>query len=178
MKNFIILLVFLSSVSCAKEEVKTSAETSFFDITVFVDSILADKPIQSEVRRNISINDETEEKILTEVEMTKILGFLKQFNINRPRWYDKYHVEREGNSISYTSQDEDLDVKKMMVVTEKEKVAKIDILYKSQTLISSSEKNISWKPGTSLSLKNTSRSLWSAEQNMHFLWNYSSGISN
>ena len=171
MKYLASLVIIFSFFSCAEKEV-IDLEKSFFDISVFIDSILVIEQIEDEVLRKIAIDSETEEKVLTEVDMTEILGYLKQFNINRPRWYDKYSVERSANSTIYTALDEDLDVKELVVNKINNEINEIDILYKSKTLISSSEKKVKWIPSKTLTINNKSNSLWSAEQNMLISWTY------
>ena len=171
MRYLASLVIIFSFLSCAEKEV-IDLEKSFFDISVFVDSMLIVGQIQDEVLRKIVIDTETEEKVLTEVDMTEILGYLKQFDINRPRWYDKYSVEKSANSTIYKALDEDLEVKELVVSKTNNVINEIDILYKSKTLISSSEKKVKWMPSKTLTISNKSKSLWSAEQNMLISWAY------
>lgn len=171
MRNLVALLIVACSFSCA-DKVEKEYEKSFFDIPAFVDSLLVTEGNKDEVLRKVVIDNENEEKVLTRVDMTEIFGYLKQFNINRPRWYDKYSVERTADIETYTSLDEDLEVKKLSIYRFENKIANIRVLYKSKTLISSSEKQVIWAPSNKLSIISKSKSLGSAEQNMEMTWSY------
>lgn len=171
--KWIGLLIILSTISCTSSEEIGDFETSFFDVSLFVDSLLMEDTSYDKVTREIKLNEEEEEvKVLTDADMTDIFGFLKQFNINRPRWYDKYTVTREPNMTTYSAVNEEYDVQEMKVTRAEQSISRIDILYRSKTLISSSEKKVTWLPKNKLSLQNTSTSLWSKEQKIDMSWTY------
>lgn len=165
-------MLFLIGTSCTEKE-KVQYETSFFDISHFVDSLL-DVKSTSEINREIIINGQKEQVKLENNDLTEILEFLKQFNINRPKWYDKYTIRFSGNEVFYKAIEEDFEIKEMKVIKNDQKdIEEIQIYYKSNTLISNTEKMIIWKPNNRLDYKNTSKSLWSEPQYMDISWTYS-----
>ncbi len=166
----VVIFLSLSIFSCTEKE-KVSYESSFFDIEQFVDSLLTENS-KSEIVREIVINGEKETKTLEENDVTEIFEFLKQFNINRPKWYDKYKVTKTQNETMYQAIEKDFETKEVKVIENNNGITEVQIFYKSKTLISSAEKMIIWKPRTRLDYKNTSKSLWSDSQFMDISWTY------
>ena len=168
----ILLVLFLLSTSCKKKE-KVDYETSFFDISQYVDSLLQVKST-SVINREINLNGKKEKVKLESNDLTEIFEFLKQFNINRPKWYDKYDVNRYKNEVSYHTTDENLDIKELTVVyNTQNKVEEINILYKSHTLISNTQKKVVWRPTERLEYNNISGTLWSNPDDVDISWTYS-----
>ncbi len=166
----LILLICCIAFSCTKKE-KVTNETAFFDISNLVDSLLQIEN-KSTITRQLIVNGKKESKNLKDQDLTEIFEFLKQFNINHPKLYDKYKVTKTANETMYKAIEEGFDLREMKVIKNKTSIEEIQIYYKSENLISSSEKMIIWNPATKLDFKNTNKTLWSDPQHMDISWTY------
>lgn len=172
MKNIIFILLSIVFFGSCAEERTQNLDPDFFDITEFVEDHLKENTSYKSATRSITLNGEKEEKVFSDFEMNEILDFLKQFNINRPRWYDKYTIEKKDGIETYSANEEDLNIKKTILSRNNDKITGVEIQYVNNSLISSSEKLITWKLGESIEMNNKSKSLWSKPQEVEMKWTF------
>lgn len=169
-------LVFCLSIialSC-NSEVQDSefAQDGFFDLEEFVDLQLQEELILPSVKRIINLDGKLESTDIENFDMEENLVYLKKFNINQPRWYDKYIVEETGNQLVYTAKDSSLRVERFELQQNDKEVVSIDINYKTGTFISSTKKNIHWEPGNILRIDNQNKSLWTDPSRLQIEWQF------
>lgn len=170
---FIFVISYLVAlVSCQTAQSVNVDKNKFFDIESYVDTLMSRQGTEFDVRRTIILDGEKETTELSDYDMTETFIYLKKFNINQPRLYDKYNVEDKGNKTVYTALKEDLNVRKCEVSRTSGKVERIYIDYKVGTMISASEKQIEFIPGQILSVNNKNVSRVSKNSDMTVTWEF------
>ncbi len=167
----VLISLFIVVTSCA-DKATINQEDSFFDISVFVDSLLNDNASYVDVNRTIKMAGEKEEKELSSADLKNVFEFMKQFNINHPRKYDKYTVSKSPDKISYVTKEDHFEIKNCTILKKGNRIQSIEVLYESESIISSSIKNIVWMPEQSLIVQNSFTSLWSQPKEMEIKWTY------
>lgn len=173
--NYKLLIFSLSllAISCSNEvENSDFAKDGFFDLEEFIDLELQKDLTLPSVTRNITLDDKKESTTIEDFNIEENLIYLKKFNINQPRWYDKYEVEKVNNKVIYISKDSSLRVERFEYVQVDDQVVSIDVKYNTGTFISSTRKSIHWEPGRVLKIDNQNKSFWTDPSRLQIEWQF------
>lgn len=174
-KYFIFFLLVVGfTTSCQVESTIDPNNNKFFDIERFIDTLMTQESPIHNVKRTIILDDKKEEKELVQYDMTEAYIYLKKFNINQPRLYDKYTVETDNETTTYTALEPELNVQKCIIEREGDKVQRVFIDYKVGTMISASRKEIDFMPGTKLSVDSENTSKFNKDGKMTVIWDFMS----
>lgn len=131
----------------------------FFDLeTYFNQEITRLEQQQIRLKKRISLGDKTEEKILTEYDLSDELTFFLDANINKTAWLDQYtvdsiFVQKTLSGLRYLAKNEDLKIKKVTIDFENQTVAQIEIIKRNPTIIADAEQQLKYQPKTGYSIE-------------------------
>ena len=146
-------------------------KTTFFDLQDFADMQIDKHAVFPSVYRETIVNGEKESTMLDNYNMSEVYQYLKKFNINHPRLYDKYSTETNDASTSYTALDSSLNVQNFRIDYQADTVYRISLKYQVGSLISSSKKEIQFIPNKAVYVKSKNKSLWGQDEDMLITWN-------
>lgn len=170
MKKLLIIPMIFFLFACAKEQT-IDPNLRFFDLDKFIAKSLEDRP-NRKVEMLVETNGENETRIIEDYDMTKALEYLKEFNINKAKWHDKYKVETGANLERYEAIDESMKVREMIIHKSGDAIVSIEIDYLNETIISDMTKKIYWQIDRELKINNASKSLLGKESELKMAWKW------
>jgi len=168
--NLFTLCILVGLMSCNSEQ-NSINEGPFFSLKNYLETEVKSLGLVT-VHQIVQVNEKKEETDLENFDLANGLEYLKEFDIDKPRFYDKYSVNDKDGTLSYTAIDEDMKVKNLVVKKEGNLVKEIIIQYKTKTIISTLEKEITFLPGQSLKIQNKTKAISRDPKNFDMIWTW------
>ena len=122
----------------------------FFDIKGFFEKEKARLETKNSFKKTVSINSESETKMLSVLNLDNELSIFIASDINKPAWSDKYKVDSIYNSqkklsqLSYSALDESLKTKKIAIDFQNQAVSKITIQKATDNAVAQSKQLLTY----------------------------------
>ena len=163
----LIAFVFLF-LGCASEPRSTGVVIDLFDTKTYLAEEFKGSS-QRDITKTISYNAEVEVITIKDYNLDGDIEVLSKANINNPSWADKYiadTLDMGGGRIDivYTSVDPKLQIKKMTVSKDQDRVIGFEAYRELDALISSSTKLISYNSDKGYRISTKSKNLISPER--------------
>ena len=171
MRNLLIFIFLITLFCSCSKNSSVSNEGPFFDLTEYVEMVLATDTIQ-DIERIIISNGDEEKVSIDQFNMRKPIEYLKEFNINNPKFYDKYTITYTDGLEEYNALDESMKVKNVKLYSEENNLVKIIVDYQVETIISTMQKTIVFDVDKRLSIKNHTESILGKEQDLEMIWEW------
>lgn len=124
----------------------------YFDLEGFFKSEIERLSSMERFKKTTYVNEESEVKEVTEIDLEKELAIFSNSDINRPAWSDKYSVDsvfnekRELVQLNYETSDEKLRTRQISIDVNGGAVTKIRIRNITSTAIANTDQSLLYEP--------------------------------
>mgnify|MGYP000073250030 CR=1 FL=1 len=154
MKQFLAALsLLLMAFACTRDPAPTIPQNGgFYDLSGYITAETERlTTARMRVEKSITLNGETEKKVLDANNFANDLRLFREADINKPAWSDKYVTREEllsGNhkKTTYLATDSSLIVRRLMVEEDLGATTKIEIDRKTGTLLSDGKHRLVYDP--------------------------------
>jgi len=144
--NSLYLILFLLG-SCSQVENTDSMNLTYFDIKgYFLNEASRLAPKKLSVLKEVSKNEQKEEKLILIEDWQKEFDLFIESDINKPSWTSSYKVEVRGDTIFYQALDPDLRTRKIQIIKHNNKIKAISIKNESLNKLYKSYEYLSYYP--------------------------------
>lgn len=177
MKKWIILLVsswLLAACQSGAPEINPDDQPDpYFDLKGYFEKETARlNREQPRLRKQVSINEETEEKMLDSLDYEQELSVFINSDINRPAWFDKYRIDslRDGarlQTLSYQALDKDLRVRSIRIRFTGDEVSEIIIDKETENIVAGSGQHLEYRPDQGYQISSRQKTAVSKKQELN-----------
>lgn len=163
------LLFFICLVGSCQVETVNHIQVQFFDLNDFIQEESKRIANVEKIKKTVSVNGKTEEKILEVFDLKKDLEIFTNSNINKIALLDKYDVDSifENNvltKIQYTANDEKVKTREIIVNYKNKSVQSVSIRNASSNAVTISEQELLFQTNKGYSIKSKQKVSLSKEQ--------------
>ncbi len=157
MLRLLILLSLFSS--CYADELQQDMKQEpFFDLSGYIDAQVDSlHRLHPVVEKTIILNSTSETKRMADLNFGTDLRVIREADINKPAWLDKYRVEKQadGNAVTsvYTAIDSTMKTRRLTVKTVDGKPTDIEVVRKTGTVLSQGEHTLRYRPASGYRLR-------------------------
>ncbi len=154
----LLIPLFLLSACYADELRQEMEQEPFFDLSGYIDAQVDSlQRLRPEVEKTIVLNGTSETQRLTDVQFATDLRVIREADINKPAWLDKYQVNtrREGTATVtvYTATDTTMQTRTLTVTREAGIPTDIEVVRRTGTVLSQGEHTLSYRPASGYRLR-------------------------
>lgn len=160
--GYIIFCLGLIFQSCQPKTSTPAKEMDkpFFDLKDYFDKEKTRLSAISNFTKTTVVDGKAETKKLEKLNLDNELRIFEEADINKPAWFDKYAIDsvlQNGNltKISYTTNDEKLDVRTIVLDFDQQKVSKISVEKSAETALADTQFKLIYEPKAGYSIENT-----------------------
>ncbi len=170
MRTVVVIASFLLLVACTESN-PIDPSIRFFDIDELIESkIQRNEP--KDVEMTITTSDQEEIRTMPQYDLSKAYEYLKEFNINKAKWYDKYKVTNEQDIELYEALDPTMKIKRVEIIKQNDIIESIKIDYLNETIISDLSKRVIWNMDKSILIENQSKSIIGNKSILKIMWKW------
>ncbi len=132
-KPILLFLSFLLFISCNNSaDKKQKTNLNYFDIKGYFEKEVARLTLKNPlITKTVSVNGATESKRIKITDWKKELTLFSDADINRASWKGLFELKKSNDQELYSSNNEKVPVKELMVIYKNNKVLGIKILIKN-----------------------------------------------
>jgi hypothetical protein len=167
----ILILLVQAIIACEKPGLEeTAASKAFFDLKSFAKSeVAAQSEAGTRLQKTIILNGKEEKALPAIVNWEDELKVFSVNDINKSSWVGKFVIDTvsldQGQSITYTSSDSKIPVKKLTVETDStQAVTRVIIETKQKNPLFTSSQVADYRPGTGYLISGKQKALILKEQ--------------
>ncbi len=154
-----LLIPLLLLTACYADELRQEMEQEpFFDLSGYIDAQVDSlQRLRPTVEKTIVLNGTSETKRLTDINFATDLRVLREADINKPAWLDKYRVDtrREGAATVtvYTATDTTMQTRVLTVTREGGIPTDVEVSRKTGTVLSQGAHTLTYRPASGYRLQ-------------------------
>lgn len=145
---FFVMLIFSS---CISEEAATES-IGYFDLEKYNEGLLDSIKIRRSVTKTVRLNEVEEVQNIEDYDMSPELAMMNKYNIDKASLAGKYDLKEEGNTLTYTANEDDLITRVLTIEKSNNEVSKIQIQGLQKSILSQSKQTIVFIPEKSFLL--------------------------
>jgi len=149
-----ILLLFIGCNTQPDEQQKNTA--AYFDLKGYFQKetarLTAADPL---VKKTVSINDSSETRSSKITDWKRELSAISDADINKASWKGAFAVEKKKNLLIYSTNDDKVNVRKIMITYKDGKPSGFLVLIRNSNLLYTSTDSLSYYPDSLYMLKKT-----------------------
>lgn len=166
--SFFLFVIFLFT-QCEAPDIQQKDARTFYNLKAFLDKekvrLIEHKIV---LEKQVVLNGKVEEQSISNPDYDVEFSEFYTSDINKVAWLDKYDEVKEGGTISYSSLDDKLEVKKMIVSgSEGDKIIKIR--KSTENSLNYVDKELTYKASEGYSIKSVRKSIGSSADTIEIL---------
>jgi hypothetical protein len=158
MLRYLAFFPFLFLACNAEELAEENQQEPFFDLAGYIDrQVDSLNEVRPTVTKTIVLNGQREEQQRQDVDFAADLRVLRDSDINRPAWLDKYTVEQSTTggrrSEVYSALDSSLQTRELRIMYRDGKPEEITVFRRTGTVLSDGDHYLSYRPDRGYTLR-------------------------